>query len=216
MSYLIHLFPSLLNATGTTLALFAVTLLFSLPLGWLLSLIRVSKWKIPKKIAEGYCWVLRGTPLVLQLAFVVYFLLPLIFPGVRISRFIAACIAFILNYSAYFAEIFRGGIIAVPKGQHEAAAVLGLSQTHIMLRIVLPQAFKTVIPSLGNEVITLVKDTSLVYSIGLAELSRVASQAVSRDFRFEPFLGAAIIYLVLTFVLTKAISLLEKKMNYYR
>lgn len=216
MSYLINLFPSLIRATGTTLALFAVTLLFSLPLGWLLSLVRVSKWKLPKKIIEGYCWVLRGTPLVLQLAFVVYFLLPLIFPDVRISRFVAACVAFVLNYSAYFAEIFRGGIVSVPKGQHEAAAVLGLSQAHIMLRIVLPQAIKTVIPSLGNEVITLVKDTSLVYSIGLAELSRVASQAVSRDFRFEPFLGAAIIYLALTFVLTKAMSLLEKKMNYYR
>lgn len=215
MRYLLDLLPGMVKSCGTTLSLFAWTLFLSLPLGWGLSLLRISRKKIVEKISWAYCWFFRGTPLVLQLAFV-YFGLPWLFPFLAGKRYTLAVIAFVLNYSAYFAEIFRGGIGAINKGQLEAADVLGFSRGQTMIRIIFPQAFKTVLPSLGNEMISLVKDTALVYSIGMAELSRFASQAAARDFRMEPFIGAALIYLVLTFVISQTVAWVEKRFNYYR
>lgn len=233
LDYLIRIFPGLIKATSTTLMLFGITLVISLPLGWLLSLARVSRNRVARRVVEAYCWVLRGTPLLLQLAFI-YFGLPYILVAVKapvesffgvlgwvvefptsVPRLAAAVVGFGLNYSAYFAEIFRGGIEAVPRGQYEAADVLGMSNRQVMMRIVLPQAFKTVLPSVGNEVITLIKDTALVYTLGIADLLRVAQSAVTRDFRSEPFFGAAIIYLVLTYVLTRLMAYIEKKFDYY-
>ena len=215
MRYLLDLFPGMLKSCGTTLSLFVWTLCLSLPLGGALSLLRVSRNKVVEKISWAYCWFFRGTPLVLQLAFV-YFGLPWLFPFLAGKRYVLALIAFVLNYSAYFAEIFRGGIGSVGKGQFEAADVLGFSRAQTTIRIVFPQAFKTVLPSLGNEAISLVKDTALVYSIGIAELSRFASQAAARDFRMEPFIGAAIIYLLMTFVISQLVGWIEGKFNYYR
>lgn len=215
MDYFLKLFPTLVKATGNTLLIFAVTLVFSLPLGWLLSLLRVGKNKAVAKVIEIYCWIMRGTPLLLQMTFI-YFGLPFIGKGLTLSNYQAAFLAYVLNYAAYFAEIFRGGIESIGKGQYEAADVLGLSRSQVMSRIIMPQAIKTVLPSIGNEVITLIKDTSLVYTISIVELLRTAQIAATRDFRIEGFVGAAIIYLMLTWVATKLQSWVERRFAYYR
>ena len=213
--YIAELLPVLMKGTWLTLQLFFIVFILSLPLGWLLSLLRVSRNKIVSKLVELYCWVFRGTPLLLQLLFI-YYALPFIGKGITFTGFQCAVIAFVLNYAAYFAEIFRGGIQSIDVGQYEAADVLGMSRTNVMMRIVLPQAFKCVLPSLGNEMITLVKDTALVYGIALHDLLRQAQIAVVRDFRSDAFIAAAIIYLVLTYGATKLLSGVERKFNYYR
>jgi len=215
IEYIINLIPSLLKGTGMTLALFACTIVISLPLGLLVSFLRVSRNKVVSKIVEIYCWVMRGTPLLLQLMFV-YYGLPLLSKSLVLPAFVCAVIAFSLNYTAYFVEIFRGGIQSIEQGQLEAADVLGLTRRQTMMRIVMPQAFKRVLPSLGNEVITLVKDTALVYTIAIQELLRVSQIAAIRDFRSDAFVAAAIIYLILTFVCTKLQKLVENRFNYYR
>lgn len=215
IEYIINLIPSLLKGTGMTLALFASTIAIALPLGLLVSLLRVSRNKVVSKIVEIYCWIMRGTPLLLQLMFV-YYGLPLLSKSLVLPAFACAVIAFSLNYTAYFVEIFRGGIQSIEQGQLEAADVLGLTRRQTMMRIVMPQAFKRVLPSLGNEIITLVKDTALVYTIAIQELLRVSQIAAIRDFRSDAFVAAAIIYLILTYVCTKLQKLVENRFNYYR
>ncbi|MEG0377880.1 MAG: amino acid ABC transporter permease [Eubacterium sp.] len=215
-TYFMNILTPMLQGAITTLAVFAVTLISSVPLGFLFTLMARSRLAVLRGFAEVYIYVLRGTPLLLQLMFV-YFGLPLI-PGIGqfmvFDRFAAACIAFGLNYAAYFAEIFRGGLLAIDKGQYEAAKVLGLTKFETMTRVVVPQMIRVCLPSVSNETITLLKDTALVTVIGVAEILHYAKTAVNRDGNTFAFLVAAAIYLIINFVLTLIFKKLEKKYEF--
>lgn len=199
MHYVMEILPSLLQGAGMTLKLFFWTLLGSLPLGILVSLGLTSKFRPLQWLLELYVWLMRGTPLLLQLIFVFYGL-PII--GIVFQRYDAALFAFILNYGAYFAEIFRGGFQSIDQGQYEAARVLRLSYGQTLRKIVIPQVVKIVIPSIGNEVINLVKDSSLVYVIGLGDLLRAGNVATARDVTLVPLLLVGLIYLILIGICT--------------
>ena len=196
----------MLDGSEITLEIFAVTLVLALPLGMLAALGRLSQLKLLSRLVEFYVWIMRGTPLMLQLLFV-YFALPMV--GIRLPDLAAALQAFTLNYAAYFAEIFRAGIQSVPRGQYEAARTLGMSYPQTMRRIILPQVFRMVLPPVSNETINLVKDTSLVYILAMNDLLRVARTIVQREFDMTPFLIAAVFYLAMTFVLTWGFKKLE-------
>ncbi|MEF9959436.1 MAG: amino acid ABC transporter permease [Niameybacter sp.] len=213
MDYTAKLMPQVIEGLGVTLQLFGLTLLFSIPLGIVIALGRVSRFKILNKITSCYILILRGTPLLLQIVFV-FFGLPLI--GITFDRLPAALVAFSLNYAAYFAEIFRSGIASIDKGQYEGAEVLGLSSMETFFRIIFPQAIKRVLPPVGNEVVTLVKDTALVYILGLDELLKVGKIACNRDASLLPLVIIAVVYLLLTGVLSKIMTILEKKYAYYQ
>lgn len=216
LTYLSNITVPMLYGMVITLSIFTVTIICSIPLGFLFTLMVRSKIKPIKAFANGYIYVLRGTPLLLQLMFV-YFGLPLLpFFGqfLIFGRFAAACIAFGLNYSAYFAEIFRGGLLAIDKGQYEAAKVLGLTKFQTMLRVVVPQMTRVCLPAISNETITLVKDTALVTVIGVAEILHYAKTAVNRDGDTFAFLVAALLYLMINFVLTMVFKRLEKKYEF--
>ena len=198
-----------------TLKLFVITLILSIPLGLALALMRISRFKALSSLVGCYIWLMRGTPLMLQLLFI-YFALPFVpVVGVRLPDFPAAVVAFALNYAAYFAEIFRAGIQSVDRGQYEGAKVLGMSYAQTMRRIVLPQMWARILPPVSNETITLVKDTSLIYVLALNDLLRVARGVVQRDFTFTPFVVAACFYLLMTLVLTWGFQSLEKKYAKY-
>lgn len=213
--YIIQILPSMIEGLGVSVEIFALTLVLSLPLGMLLALVRISKIGIFRKIAAAYIYLMRGTPLMLQILFI-YYGLPLI-PGmeVQLGDFSSAIIAFVANYAAYFAEIFRGGIQSINRGQYEGAKVLGFTYKQTMWHIILPQVVKRVIPPLGNEVITLLKDTSLVYVLAMNDLMRVTRALVQRDVDTTPFIVAAVFYLVCTFVLTKILDRIEKHYAVY-
>lgn len=213
--YIIQILPSMIEGLGVSAEIFALTLVLSLPLGMLLALVRISKIGIFRKIAASYIYLMRGTPLMLQILFI-YYGLPLI-PGmeVQLGGFSSAIIAFVANYAAYFAEIFRGGIQSINRGQYEGAKVLGFTYKQTMWHIILPQVVKRVIPPLGNEVITLLKDTSLVYVLAMNDLMRVTRALVQRDVDTTPFIVAAVFYLVCTFVLTKILDRIEKHYAVY-
>ena len=213
--YIIQILPSMIEGLGVSAEIFALTLVLSLPLGMLLALVRISKIGIFRKIAASYIYLMRGTPLMLQIL-VIYYGLPLI-PGmeVQLGDFSSAIIAFVANYAAYFAEIFRGGIQSINRGQYEGAKVLGFTYKQTMWHIILPQVVKRVIPPLGNEVITLLKDTSLVYVLAMNDLMRVTRALVQRDVDTTPFIVAAVFYLVCTFVLTKILDRIEKHYAVY-
>jgi polar amino acid transport system permease protein len=213
MDYVVSLLPSLTEGLVSTLKIFIVTLVLSIPLGIVIALGRLSKVKIISVITEGYIWLMRGTPLLLQIVFV-FFGLPLM--GISFDRFPAAIIAFVLNYAAYYGEIFRAGIQSIDKGQYEASEVLGMSNSQTFFRIIFPQMIKRVLPPVANEVITLVKDTALVYVVGLDELLKVAKTASNRDASLVPLVVVAVFYLLLTAVLTKVFQALEKKYSYYQ
>lgn len=206
MDKLLDTFLLMLEGSEITLEIFFVTLIIALPLGMLAALGRLSAWKPLARLVEFYIWIMRGTPLMLQLLFV-YFALPMV--GIRLPDIAAALLAFTLNYAAYFAEIFRAGIQSVPKGQYEAAKTLGMSYPQTMRRIILPQVFRMVLPPVSNETINLVKDTSLVYILAMNDLLRVARTIVQREFDMTPFLIAAVFYLAMTFVLTWGFKKLE-------
>ena len=189
-----------------TLEIFCVTLLLSLPLGLLVALCRISKLGPLRLLMEFYIWLMRGTPLMLQLLFV-YFALPMV--GIRLPDIAAALLAFTLNYAAYFAEIFRAGIQSIGRGQYEAAKSLGMTYTQTMRRIIVPQMIRHVLPPVSNETINLVKDTSLIYILAMNDLLRVARTIVQREFDMTPFFVAAVFYLVMTFVLTWGFKKLE-------
>ncbi|NLY44139.1 MAG: amino acid ABC transporter permease [Clostridiaceae bacterium] len=208
LSYILDVTVNILKGTIVTLQLFFITVLLSIPLGLATALARISKFRILRDFMGAYIWLFRGTPLLLQLFFV-YYGLP--YFGITLERFPAAIIAFALNYAAYFAEIFRAGIQSIDKGQYESAKALGMTYWQTMRRIILPQMVRRVLPPVSNEVITLVKDTALVYAIGLAELLRSAKRIVDRDAITVPFIVAAFIYLGLTLVLTGVFQKLEKK-----
>ena len=203
--------PSLLDGLKMTLTLFFIIGLSSIPLGFLVAVIRVYGPKWLGFLIQIYVFIMRGTPLLLQLMFV-FFGLPLI--GITLDRFTAAILAYIINYAAYYAEIFRGGITAVPKGQFEAISVLGIGEVRGFFKIIIPQVTKIVLPSVGNEVIALVKDTSLVYVIGLGELLRAGQIAANTYASLVPFLAVGIVYLSITAVITVLLNKLESKGNF--
>ena len=197
------------------LELFFVTTIFSIPLGIAVAFVRLSNNKIASSVSSFYIWIMRGSPLLLQMMFF-YYVLPIISPKLVFDQLTVAFIAFVINYDAYYAEIFRGGLLSIDKGQFEAAKVLGFDKVTMYRRIILPQLTKRVLPPVSNELITLVKDTSLVYILGLNDLLRVATAASNREASLMPFAYAAVIYLVMTAILTKLMAILEKRYSYYR
>lgn len=213
MDYIMEILPALLDGAKTTLLVFAVTLVCSIPLGAVVAVGNISKIAPLKFILNIYIWIMRGTPLLLQLIFI-YYGLPII--GVVFDRMDAVFIAFILNYAPYFAEIFRGGFLSIENGQYESAKVLGLTYGQTLRKIVLPQVVKRVLPAIGNEVINLVKDSSLVYILGIGDLLRAGKIAMSRDVTLIPLVLVAAIYLALTAILTVLFKQLEKRFSYYK
>lgn len=200
-----------------TVEIFALTLLFSLPLGMLVAFGRMSRCKIVKLIAKLYISVMRGTPMMLQII-VVYFG-PYYMFRLKMGtgyRFPAVIIAFVINYAAYFAEIYRSGIESMPKGQYEAAEVLGYSKAQTFVRIILPQVIKRVLPSITNETITLVKDTSLAFTISIAEMFTVAKQIGAAQTSVVPLLAAGIFYYVFNLIVATVMEYIEKRLSYYR
>lgn len=213
MHYILEILPSLLSGAVMTLKIFIWTLIGSLPLGLVVGLGMMTNFKPLQWLLHLYVWLMRGTPLLLQLIFVFYGL-PLI--GIVFPRYYAALFAFILNYGAYFAEIFRGGLQSIDNGQYESARVLRLSYWQTIRKIVVPQVIKIVLPSVGNEVINLIKDSSLVYVIGLSDLLRAGNVATSRDVTLIPLVLVGVIYLALTAVTTFILGRVEKHYSYWK
>ena len=206
----------LLGGLAVSVEIFFLTLLMALPLGFAVALGRMS----PNRIVSGFFGlfvsIVRGTPLMLQIMFV-YFA-PYMFFGMPLSRYprlLATVLAFGLNYAAYFGEIYRGGILSVDRGQREAATALGLSKTRTFFRIILPQTVKRVIPAVGNEVITLVKDTSLAFTIAVTEMFTIAKQLSSANTTMAPLVAAGVFYYVFNYIVALAMARLEKHFAYY-
>ena len=215
MDYIISIIPQMLLGTVDTLRLFFITIVLAIPLGVLMALGRVSHFEPLRRFLALYVWVMRGTPLMLQLLFIYYGLpfIPVI--GVRLDDFPAAILAFTLNYGAYFCEIFRAGIQSIPRGQYEAAQTLGMNYVQTMKRIILPQVAKIILPPVSNETITLVKDTSLIYVLAMNDLLRTTRNLVQRDFNVMPFMVAGVFYLIMTGVLTVLFNRIEKRFARY-
>ena len=199
-----------------TCAIFFLTLLFSLPLGMIVALLRMSKNRIVSGITRFFISILRGTPLMLQLLAVTYGPYYLCDLPVARNKLIPVVIAFAINYAAYFAEIYRGGIESMPVGQYEAAKILGYNKVQTFFRIILPQVIKRILPSITNEVITLVKDTSLAFVVAVAEMFTIAKQIASAQTTMMPFVIAAIFYYVFNLIVAVVMQKVEKSMNYYR
>lgn len=204
----------MLGATGMVVKVFLFTLLFALPLGLLACYGRMSKHWFIKQPVKLYLLIMRGTPLILQLFFFYYG--PYYIFGKTLSKETAAILACAINYAAYFAEIYRGGIESMPKGQYEAGAVLGFTRGQTFFKIILPQVIKRMIPPMGNEFMTLVKDTALVSVIGVAELYQVATDNMSRLFSTVPLVMAGIFYLIMNMIVAKCFDIAEKRMKYYK
>lgn len=214
LNYFIKLMKILLDGTKISLRIFAITLIFAIPLGILVSALSISKNKIISKIIKLYILLMRGTPLLLQIIciyFAPYYLFKFSY-----NRFIAVIIAFTLNYAAYFGEIFRGGIESIPKGQWEVAFTLGFTKIKTFFIVILPQAIKRILPSISNEVITLVRDTSLAQVIGVTELFAFAQKQANYKFSIIPLLVAGLIYLLISVILTYIFNYTERKLEYYR
>ena len=214
IEYLVKLIKILLEGLCVSLKIFSLTLIFAIPLGILVAACCMSKKKILSWTTKIYILIMRGTPLLLQII-CVYFA-PYYIINISYDRFIAVIIAFSLNYAAYFGEIFRSGIESIPIGQKEAAFTLGFNKLQTFFLIVLPQAIKKTIPSISNEVITLVRDTSLAQVIGITELFSIAQKQANFKFSIIPLILAGIIYLVISLMLTLIFNYTEKKLNYYR
>ncbi|MCR5285270.1 MAG: amino acid ABC transporter permease [Treponema sp.] len=211
---------SMLNGSITTLSIFFLTLLFSIPLALFVAMGRMSRSKILSGVTNVFLLIIRGTPLMLQLL-IVYFVPKLIAVNcfkstLNWSSFLAAIVAFSINYAAYFAEIYRGGINSIPVGQYEAAKVLGYTKVQTFFRIILPQVIKRIVPAMGNEVITLVKDTSLVTILSVQELMYFAKSSSNRMVSFTPLLIAGIFYFVMNWLVSFVFTTLEKKLSYYK
>ena len=209
--YIQSIMPALLQGTEETLKIFFLTLLFALPLGLPIAMGAMSRFWPLKAVSKVYVWVFRGTPLMLQIFFFFY-CMP-IFTGIKLDRLSTAVVTFVLNYAAYFAEIYRAGIQSIDRGQREAAKSLGFSRWQTMSLVIIPQAVRRVIPPVSNEVITLIKDTALVYVIGVPELLKAAKDANNRDVDPTAYFIAALIYLALTFILTMISQWLEKRFS---
>lgn len=205
----------LLEAAQYTLGLFFLTLVIAIPLGVIVAGCALSRFKPLRYLTNTFIWVIRGTPLMLQVIIVMYG--PGLILGIPMKdRFLAALIAFGINYAAYFAEIYRGGILSMPQGQYEAGTVLGMSRWQINTRVIMPQVVKRITPAMGNEIITLVKDTSLANVIGIAEIILTAKNIVSTKAIIWPLFYTGVFYLAMCGVLTLLFRYLEKRMNYYK
>ena len=213
LSYILEIMPQVLEGLKVTLEIFALTLILSIPLGIIVAVMRTSKSLILREISGVYVLIMRGTPLLLQII-VIFFGLPIV--GITFDRFPAAIFAFTLNYGAYFGEIFRAGIMSIDNGQVEGAQVLGLSSKDIFFRIILPQAFKRVIPPVANEITTLVKDTSLVYVVGIDELLKIGKMAANRDVSLVPLLIVGVVYLIVIAIFSQVLKKIEEKYDYYK
>lgn len=213
MSYILQVLPSLLDGAKITLQVFFIVIILSIPLGAVFAFLMKVNFKPLQWFLTLYVWIMRGIPLLLQLIFF-YYVLPSV--GVTFDRMPAAILAFTMNYAAYFAEIFRGGIEAIPKGQYEAAKVLKLTPFQTIQHIILPQVFKIVLPSVFNEVINLVKDSSLVYVLGVGDLLLASKTAANRDATLAPMFIAGLIYLLLIGIVTIISKQVEKKFSYYK
>ncbi len=205
---------TMLQSSVVTIEVFFLTLIFSIPLALPITMARMSKIKPLSMLANAFLLIIRGTPLMLQLI-VVYFG-PFYLFRLSWNRFTAAIVALSVNYACYFAEIYRGGLQSIPAGQYEAAKVLGYTKVQTFFKIVLPQVVKKIVPPVGNEVITLVKDTALVSVIGVVELLRTAQTHSSRLFSTTPIFIAGIFYFVMNWLVTVFFIQLEKKLDYYR
>ena len=213
MDKIMEFLPFMLKGSVLTVELFVLTLVLSLPLGLPFALGSNSRFKPLSFLCKVYVWIFRGTPLLLQLFFF-YFFFPLKL-GVKISAFTAVVLTYVLNYAAYFAEIYRGGINSIDRGQYEAAHALGLSRGQTMRDIILPQTMKAILPPTVNEAITLVKDTALASTLAVTDLMKATTSAVNRMTDMTAFFFAAIIYLIMTFVLTLIAGKLEKYFSRY-
>jgi polar amino acid transport system permease protein len=216
INYIISILKPMLEGAQMTVLLFIIAIVVSIPLGFLLTLAVRSQIKPLSWLAQAYIYVMRGTPLLLQLLFICFGLpmIPVIGEYLVLDRFVAACLGFILNYAAYFAEIFREGILAVDKGQYEASQVLGLNRWQMTTRIIMPQMFRIALPAVANESVTLIKDTALLYAVAVPELLHFAETAVNRDFTIVPFVVAGIIYLLMTLVLTLVFKWVENRFRF--
>lgn len=214
---LTKILSQLAGGMWVSIQIFIVTLVFSLPLGLFVSFGRMSKNRVIQAIVKFYISVMRGTPLMLQLM-VVYFG-PYYLFGIKVGngyRLVAAFIGFVINYAAYFAEIYRSGIQSMPVGQYEAAKLLGYSKAQTFFRIIFPQVVKRILPSVTNEVITLVKDTSLAFSISVLEMFAVAKALASSQTSLIPFVAAGLFYYVFNLIVAVGMEHIEKRMNYYQ
>ena len=213
---LITMITKMGEGLGRTCAIFFLTLLFALPLGLIVSLLRMSKNRIVSSIAKVYISILRGTPLMLQLLAVTYG--PFYLFGLSVSRnkLIPVVIAFSLNYAAYFAEIYRGGIESMNQGQYEAAEVLGYTKFQCFMRIILPQVIKRILPAVTNEIVTLVKDTSIAFTVAYQEMFTIGKQIANSQTSFMPFVIAGVFYFLFNAIVGWVMGRFEKKLSYYR
>jgi len=201
---------------GRTCAIFFLTLLFSLPLGMLVALLRMSKNKLVSTLTRAVISILRGTPLMLQLLAVTYGPYYLFHWSISRNKLIPVVIAFAINYAAYFAEIYRGGIESIPAGQYEAAEVLGFTRMQTFFRVILPQVVKRILPSITNEIVTLVKDTSMAFTVSYQEMFTIGKEIANSQTSFVPFVVAGVFYFVFNAVVDYGMGALEKRLNYYR
>lgn len=213
---LITMINLMLEGMGGTCAIFFLTLLFSLPLGMVVALLRMSKNKVVSNVTRAIISVLRGTPLMLQLIAVTYGPYYLFQFSVSKNKLIPVVIAFAINYAAYFAEIYRSGIESIPVGQYEASEILGYSKVQTFFRIILPQVIKRIMPSVTNEVVTLVKDTSLAFTVSYVELFTIGKNLANSQTSFVPFVVAGVFYFLFNAIVDFVMGKAEKSMNYYR
>ena len=214
---IMEMLPQLLAGMAVRVQIFAVTVVFSLPLGLIISFGRMAKNPVVRGITKAYISIMRGTPLMLQL-FIVYFG-PYYLFGIRVTndyRLWAVFIGFVINYAAYFAEIYRSGIQSMPAGQYEAARLLGYNRVQTFFRIIFPQVVKRILPPVTNEVITLVKDTSLAFTISVVEMFTIAEQLASAQATMVPFVAAGIFYYIFNFLVAVVMEWAEKKLSYYQ
>lgn len=216
LEYILNAGKTILLSCGVTIRLFAIVLAVSIPLGFIFTMLAGCKVSPVRWLMKGLIYLLRGTPLMLQLLFV-YFGVPNI-PGLGqyflFDRFSAACFAFILNYAAYLAEIYRGGLLAIDQGQYEAAKVLGLTRLQTMTRVIIPQMIRVALPAVGNEAVTLLKDTALGFTIGLVEITHVTKTMVNNSGNPMMYAVAAVVYLVINMLITFAFKKAEQKTSF--
>lgn len=213
---LVTMITTMGSGFGKTCAIFFLTLLFSLPLGMVIAFLRMSKSKIVSNVTRFVISVLRGTPLMLQLIAVTYGPFYLFDLPVSRNKLIPVVIAFAINYAAYFAEIYRSGIESMPVGQYEAADILGYKKIQTFFHIILPQVIKRIMPSITNEVVTLVKDTSMAFTVSYQELFTIGKQIANSETSFMPFIVAGVFYFVFNAIVDYAMGKVEKSMNYYK
>lgn len=212
MDYIQGVLPYIWGGAANAFKVYGVTIVCAIPLGIICAMGRLSRFKPLSLLIDMYTWLFRGTPLMLQLFFF-YFGLMHILPMPPLT---AACVTFVVNYAAYFTEIFRAGIQSIERGQYEASKALGMTYGQTMRRIVIPQGVKVVLPPIGNEAITLIKDTALISVISLADITKNAKVVAARDVDVTAYIVAALIYLAITFVIINVFRQIEKKFAYYR